>query len=99
MLIGQVRFAPDGDERPSRVLVDETYALASEYFGSIEVPGDRIMIPTDPETLSYSVAHRLPLSLIEQQELLEQRSLSQRLAQEVLVLRQLIDQLRGPRGS
>lgn len=93
VLIGQARFAPDNDDRPGPRLVDEAYALASEYFSTAD-PSERWTIPGDPETLSYSVAQRLPLSLADQQELLEQRSLVQRLGQEVMWLRTLLDQLR-----
>lgn len=100
LLVGQVRFQPDLDERPGRVLRDEAYALASEYQSFLEDGDDgRGIVPTEPEALSYWIAQRLPLKLVDQQELLEQRQVAHRLAWEVGFLRQLLDQLRQPQQN
>lgn len=97
VLIGQARFLPDVDDQPNRLLVDESYALASEYHSLTDPVGARQPVPVDPEALSYWIAQRLPLSLADQQGLLEQRHPSQRLAQEVSWLRERLDAARAPR--
>jgi hypothetical protein len=100
VLVGQVRFQPDSDERPGRVLRDEAYALASEYQSFVEDgEGARGMVPAEAEALSYWIAQRLPLKVGDQQYLLEQRQVGERLAWEVGVLRQLLDQLRTPQSN
>jgi Lon protease-like protein len=96
VLLGQGRFLPDLDEQPARALVDECYALASEYVA--DDPAAAKGVPVDPEALSYWVANLLPWDLEVRQEVLEQRSLPQRLASEVGELRTLIDAARTPRA-
>jgi Lon protease-like protein len=100
LLVGQIKFQPDHDERPSRILRDEAYALASEYQSFIQEPDEpRGPVPAEAEALSYWIARRLPLKLSDQQELLEQRQVAQRLAWEIGLLRQLLDQLRMPQSN
>ena len=100
LLVGQVRFQPDVEERPGRVLRDEAYALASEYQSFlVDAEEARGAVPTEPEALSYWIAQRLPMKPSDQQELLEQRQVSQRLAWEVGFLRQLLDELRQPQQN
>jgi Lon protease-like protein len=97
ILIGQGRFLPDIDDPPGRALVDECYALASEYVSLTDLDASAREVPVDPEALSYWVGHLLPVDTEARQDLLEQRSLAQRLATEVAHLRELLDRARSPR--
>ncbi len=96
LVAGQVRLLPDFDERPGRALSDEAYALASECEALALEPGEAPYLPQDPEALSYWIAHRLPLAAADQQTLLEQPNLSERLSYEVTLLRRMIDDARLP---
>lgn len=96
LVAGQVRLLPDLDERPGRALSDEAYALASECEALALEPGEAPYVPQDPEALSYWIAHRLPLPVADQQALLEQPSLCERLSYEVTLLRRMIDDARLP---
>ena len=97
VLVGQGRFLPDLDEETPRLLIDEAYALASEYVGQSPWPTAHD-VPSDPEALSYWIAQMLPWDLAARQEILEERRLAQRLASEVGQLRHLLDEARAPRG-
>jgi Lon protease-like protein len=96
VLVGQGRFLPDLAEETPPPLVDEAYALASEYVGQTAWFNVHD-VPTDPEALSYWVAQMLPWELPARQEILEERRLAQRLATEVGRLRQLLDEARTAR--
>lgn len=97
VFIGQGRFLPDADDSVPRVLTDESYALASEYVSWARLDVTPREVPGDPEALSYWIARYLPLSLDQQQSILEQRSLGQRLADEIGYLREILDAARMPR--
>jgi Lon protease-like protein len=96
LIAGQVRWLPDMDESPGRPMIDEAYALASECAAFRLEPSELAHLPQDPEALSYWIAHRLPLTVVEQQQLLEQPSLTERLGYEVTLLRRITDEARLP---
>lgn len=98
-LTGQARFLPDVDEPVPAMLVDEAKACISELWSAFMSEHRMRTFPKEAEAVSYWIARYLPVNEEQQQELLELRTTTTRLAKEVAILRSLLDSLRSEHQS
>lgn len=94
VLVGQFRYASEAEETIPPLLMEESWALASELSSMMVESRSQGGLPQTPALLSYWIASHVPLSAATAQELLEVPTTRGRLAKEISLMRTLLDGMR-----